>query len=56
MPGTTVTTFDNVSIDSLSFKFKDDEEAVKADCVGKFSAETEMQDIVKNVGTRKLKK
>ncbi|MCP8855927.1 phage tail protein [Latilactobacillus sakei] len=51
-----VQTFDNVSIAALSFLFKDEEAAILADCVGKFSAETEMQEIVKKCGSTEVKK
>ncbi|TWW13172.1 hypothetical protein LABALGNA3A7_09780 [Dellaglioa algida] len=52
----TVQTFDNVSITGLSFLFKGEEAAILADCVGKFSVEAEMQDIVKKCGSIELKK
>lgn len=52
----TVTTFDNVSIGALSFNFAEAEAAIVADCAGKLSAETEMQEIVKKCGATEVKK
>ena len=51
-----ISTFDNVSIGSLAFNFKNAEAGLVADCVGKLSGETEMQEIVKKCGNTEIKK
>ncbi|MDT2810065.1 phage tail protein [Enterococcus asini] len=55
MAATIVTTFDNVSIKKIAFKFKGAEAGLATDCNGQLSGETEMQTIVKKCGSTEVK-
>lgn len=55
MATTIVTTFDNVSIKKIAFKFKGADSGLSTDCNGQLAGETEMQTIVKKCGSTEVK-